>query len=169
MVKLEKKNIARLVLQGISILGILFGLSLFCCATPIISWIQEERSNLAIQFDLLIFSRVLLIPGVFLIFGIYLIFTSCLLFRQREYGAIKIISWFLALISFGLVLPLVKVLKTTTDNEKTARLIEDIFYVASLLFFMLVYLICVKLLKRLLKVSYRPKKISGTQNSIDKQ
>jgi len=163
MVKLEKKNIARLVLQGISILGILFGLSLFCCATPIISWIQEERRNLAIQCGLLIF------PGALLILSIYLIYTSYLMLRGRAFGAIYSISVFLALFFSFLFDSLIEVFTTTSDSGKTTISIEDIMGFVSLLLFLLVYLICVVLLKKLLKVAYSPQEISGTQDSTDKQ
>jgi len=163
MDQLKKKNIARLVLQGISILGILFGLSLFCCATPIISWIQEERSNLAIQCGMLIFS------GVLLILSIYLIYASYLMFRGRAFGAIYSISVFLALIFSGLFDSLIEVFTTTSYSGKMARFIEDILRFASLFFFLLVYLICVMLLKKLLKLAYSPQEISGTQHSTDKQ
>jgi hypothetical protein len=164
MAQLKKKNIARLGLQGIGILGIFFGFALFCCSIAVILTIQ--RDNLVIDaFDYV----WLVLSGSLLLVGANLIYTSYLMFRRRAFGAIKSISAFLAMISFGLVLPLVKVLTTTTDSEETARFIEDIFYFASLLFLVLVYLICVKLLKRLLKVAYSPKNISGTQHSTDKQ
>ena len=162
MDQLKKKNIARLVLQGISILGILFGLSFFCCATAIIYWIQEERSNLAILYSL-IFS------GVLLILSIYLIYASYLMFRGRAFGAIYSISVFLALIFSGLFDSLIEVFTTTLYSGKMARFIEDILRFASLLFFLLVYVICVMLLKKLLKLVYSPLEISGTQHSTDKQ
>jgi hypothetical protein len=162
MVK-EKKNIARLVLQGISILGILFGLSFFCCASAIIPAIQKERSNLAIQCGMIIFS------GVLLILSIYLIYASYLMFRGRAFGAIYSISVFLALIFSRLFDSLIEIFTTTSYSGKMSRFIEDILGFASLLFFLLVYLICVMLLKKLLKLAYSPQETSGTQHSTDKQ
>ena len=69
----------------------------------------------------------------------------------------------------GLVRQLGKVFAATSVNEKTVRLIEDIFGLASPLSIVVFYLICIKLLKRLLEVAYGTKEISGTQHSTDKQ
>jgi len=156
---LKKKNIARLVLQGISILGIFFGFIWLGCPIAFISGIQ--RVNHAI--DDAFYYALLILSGALSILGAYLIYTSYLMLRGREFGAIKLISAFLAMISFGMVQPLV------SASGKIASFIKDIAGLASLLFPVLVYLICVKLLKRLLKVAYGTKEISGTQHSTDKQ
>ena len=155
-----KKNIARLVIQGISILGILFGFSCFYFAILVIFSIL--RGDIAITYGWLFHLAILLVLGVFLMYPSYL------MLRGRSFEVMKSISALLALFSYGLVLPLAKVLKTTTDNEKTARLIEDIAGIASLLSIVVFYLIYAKLLKRLLELAYGHKDISGHQHSTDK-
>ena len=155
-----KKNIARLVLQGISILGIFFGFSWVGCA--IISAFPIEGDSRAIDYVGLIFS------GVLLVLGTHLIYTSYLMFRGKAFGAIHLISVFLALIPFSLVVSLIKVYEATSDSEKIVKF-EDILYIASLPFLVFVYLICVMLFRRLLKAANVPKNISGTQHSTDKQ
>ncbi len=156
-----KKNIARLVLQGISILGILFGFSCFFVAIFIIFSIL--RGNLAIDYVGLIFL------GALLVLGTYMIYTSYLMFRGRAFGAIKSISVLFALFLSVLVRQLGEVFTPTSVSGKTARLIEDIAGLASLLSIVVFYLICIKLLRRLLKAANVPKDISGTQHSTDKQ
>jgi hypothetical protein len=150
----QKKNIARLILQGISILGIFFGFTWVCGA--IISVFPIERDNGVIDYIVLIFL------GALLVLGTYTIYTSYLMFRGRAFGAIYLISVSLALIPFTLVLRLVEVFAAKSDKEK-------ILSIASLLFLVFVYLICVMLLKRLLKAAYGTKEISGAQRSTDKQ
>lgn len=152
-----KKNIARLVVKGISILGIFFGFIWLGSPIAVISAITILKDNLAIYYAFLILS------GALSILGAYLIYTSYLMLRGREFGAIKLISAFLAMNSFGMLQPLV------SASGKIASFIKDIAGLASLLFPVLVYLICVKLLRRLLKVAYSPQEISGTQHSTDKQ
>jgi hypothetical protein len=62
-----------------------------------------------------------------------------------------------------------KVFEATSVSEKTARLIEVIAGLASLLSIVVFYLICIKLLRRLVTAAYGTKEISGTQHSTDKQ
>lgn len=160
-----KKNIARLVLQGISILGILFGFISFLSGIAIIFSIQ--RDNLANICGSLIFS------GALLVLGAYLIYPSYLMLRGRAFGVIKSIAAFLALIFSGFVNSLVEVYTNTLDSGTMSRFIEDIAGFASMLVFVLVfvlvYSISVKLLERLREAAYGHKNISGTQDSKDKQ
>jgi hypothetical protein len=158
MDQLKKKNIARLVLQGISILGIFFGFTWFCCPIAVVLTIHGDN----LDIDALGYA-VLILSGALSILGVYLIYTSYLTLRGRSFEAIQLISVFLALTSFGLVQPLV------SASGKIASFLKDIAGLASLLFLVLVYLICVKLLKRLVKAANVPKNISGTQHSTDKQ
>jgi len=156
-----KKNIARLVLQGISILGLLLGISLFCFAIVFIFSIQRD--------NLVILCLWLIISGGALVLGIYMMYTSYLMFRWRAFGAMEWISVLLAISSFGWVHQLVEFLATTSGSGRMPRFVEDIAYVADLPLPVLVYLICIKLLKKLLEVADSPKKISATQPSTDKQ
>lgn len=160
----QKKNIARLVLQGISILGIIFG---FCCFFSAIFIIFSIlRGKLDIDFVWLIQLAVLLVLGAFLLYPSYL------MLRGRSFEIIKSISVLLALPCFGLFWPFVEIL-TTSGSGKMSRFIENIVVLASGLFFVvvvvLVYSICVKLLRRLVKAAYGTNNISGTQHSTDKQ
>jgi len=154
-----KENIARLVLKGISILGIFFGFGCFSFAIFII--FSLLKGNIAITYGWLFHLTVLLVLGAFLIYPSYL------MLRERSFEVMKSISVLLALFSSGLVEPLGKGFEATSVSEKTARLIEDIAGIASLLSIVIFYLIYIKLLKRLLEVAYNSKKISGTQQSTD--
>lgn len=158
---LKKKNIARLVVQGISILGILFGFSCFFFAISTIFSIL--RGKLDITYGWLFYLAVMLVLGAFLLYPSYL------MLRMRSFGVMKSISVLFALSLSGLVRQLDKVFLATSANEKTARLIEDITGLASLLSIVVFYFICIKLLKRLLKAANVPKEISSTQHSTDKQ
>lgn len=160
MDQLKKKNIARLVLQGISILGILFGFSCFGCAIFIIFSIL--RGKLAIDYVWLIQLAVMFVLGAFLLYPSYL------MLRGRSFEVMKSISVLFALFLSGLVRQLVEVFTATSDSEKMVRF-EVILYIASLLSIVVFYLICIKLLKRLLQVGYGTKELSGIQHSTDKQ
>jgi len=159
-----KKNVARLVLQGISIFGILFGFTCFFTAIFII--FSMLRGKLAINYVWLIQLAVMFVLGAFLLYPSYL------MLRGRSFNVMKSISVLLALSLSSLVfraLPLVKAFAATSDSEATARLIGDFFHVASLLSIVVFYLICIKLLRRLQQAAYGTKEISGTQRSTDKQ
>ena len=161
-----KKNIARLILQGISILGIFFG---FVCFLGGISFMifSIQRDNLSE----LCFSLIFL--AWMWVLGIYLLYPSYKMLRGRSFGVIKSIAALLALMSLNLIDPFVEFFTTTLVSGKKARFIEDIVGCSSFLFFVLVfvlvYKISVKLLERLREAAYGPKKISGTQHSTDKQ
>ena len=119
-----------------------------------------ERDDLAILCILLITS------GALLVLGPYLMYDSYLMFRGRAFGAIKSISAFLAIFSCGSV---VGFAATSVSGELPACIGDIVVAFAPLLVLVLVYSICVKLLKRLLQVAYSPEEISETQRSADKQ
>jgi hypothetical protein len=161
----QKKNIARLVLQGISVLGILFGCIFFFCGFVMI--ISIQRGNFANIFGSLIFSGALLALGAFLVYPSYL------MLRGRSFNVLKSIAALVALIFSGLVYTLDEVYTNTLDRGKMSRFIEDIAGFASLIVFVLVfalvYKISIKLLERLKEAAHSPEKIPDTQHSTDKQ
>ena len=161
----QKMNIARLVLQAISILGILCGFAFFSSAIVMIFWFP--RDNLTQLCILLIMSVWMVILGAFMLYPSYK------MLRGRSFGVIKSISALLALISFSSVMQFADVFITTLESEKETRFIGIIVNFASFLFsalvFAIVYKVSVKLLERLRIAAYGPKNISETQNSTDKQ
>lgn len=158
----RKKNIAKLILQGISILGILSGLGCFCSVIAII---------LSIQRDTLTIISSLIVSIVGFVLGAYLIYNSYLMLRGRAFGLLKSIPALLALMTFGLIMPFAEDL-IGSDSRETSTVIAvmiDFGYLAlSVLVFILVYKICIKLLERLRMAAYGPIN-SETQSSLDKQ
>ena len=156
----QKKNIARLILQVISILGILFGIGLF--STSIAMIFSFDRENL---FGWLMFS------GVGLVLAAFLIYPSYKMLRGKSFEVIKSIAALLALTSFNLI-PFAENL-TKSDSGEMSRITEDIIIFGSLalswLAFILVYKVSVKLLERLRIAAYAPKIIPETQHSTDNQ
>ncbi len=158
----QKKFIARLVLQGISVLGILLGFYLFLDSIYMIFSIQ--RDNLSDLCSSLIISVGMLVLAAFLIYSSYL------MLRGKSFRVIKAFSALLALMSFSLVVQFGDFF-INTDIEKKSLTIESIVVLASILVsafvFVLIYTISVILLERLKEATYGPEKISETQNSTD--
>ncbi len=160
----QKKNIARLVLQGISIIGILCGFAFFSSAIVMIFWFP--RDNLTQLCILLIMSVWMVILGAFMLYPSYK------MLRGRSFGVIKSISALLALMSFSLIEPFNEVLTTSVTGEMsivTKSIVNFASFLLFVLFSVLVYKVSVKLLERLKEAAYGHKNISGTQNSTDKQ
>ena len=159
-----KKNIARLALQAISILGIIWGFMFFYFA--IIMFFPYLKVD---PYGWLIFS------GGGLVFGAYLIYPSYLMLRERSFRGLKSIAALLAFFSFSLVCRLDTAFTSTFDNgtmassDKKKEVVEFAFYIFSMIAFVLVYKSSVKLLERLRVAAYSPEEISETQNSTDKQ
>ena len=149
----QKKKIARLVLQGISILGILFGFTSLYLAFVFTFSIQRDN----------IFGS-LIIPVYGFVLAAFLIYPSYLMLRGKSFGVIKTIAVLLAIIPFGLIGKHIETF-TTLDSEKKTWSI----FLVSVFVFVLVYIISVKLLERLKQAGYGPEKISETQHSTDKQ
>lgn len=149
-----KKNIARLALQGISLLGIIWGLMFFYFA--IILFFPYQKVN--------IYGWIMFSGGGF-VFGSYLIYPSYLMLRGRSFGGLKSIAALLAFFSFILICRLDKAFTTTFDRGTMASSIKEIvdfaFYLFSMLTFVLVYKISVKFLKRLNIAAY------GSENIRD--
>ncbi len=160
----QKKDIARLVLQGISILGILFGISCFFFAIDFIfSFPREDLTDLCVVLIMLIWMLVL---------GAFFLYPSYKMLRGRSFEVLKSMAALLALSAFGLIMPFAEDL-TQSDSQEMSRILEDIIFFASLalsaLAFVLVYKVSVKLLNRLQKAAYGPEITSETQDSTDKQ
>lgn len=161
----RKKIIALSVLKGISIFGILIGLSLvYFTVVVILPTLLEDNfapeNHLALRCGEFIFS------GVVLIVGAYLVYTSCLMFRGRTFEAFKTFSVFVALSLFiSVVDPLCRLPIEWVNGEEARALVGLASFFVALFLSVFVYLICVKLLKRLVEVAYGSEHISGTQNS----
>ena len=156
-----KKTIARLVVQGIGIISILFGLTCFYLAAfEIVSILRGNRTELWFS---------LFFSGWMLVLAAFLVSPSYLMLRGKSFEVIRSISALLALIPFGLIAPLIRFLETKFVDEK--RFMGDMVVLAAVLcvylLSVLVYLICKKLLNKILKAAYGPAKISGVQNSTD--
>jgi hypothetical protein len=160
----SKKNIARLALQVISILGIIWGFMFFYFAINMI--FSYPIDNL---YGWFMFSA----GG--LVFGAYLLYPSYLMLRGRSFGGLKSIAALLAFFSFILVCRLDTAFTDTLDSEtmassaKKKEIVEFVFYIFSMVAFVLVYKISVKFLERLRIEAYSPEEISETQDSTDKQ
>ena len=161
----RKKIIARLVLQGISILGILLGFTFFYIAIGMIFLIQ--RDNLT-ELCLSLFISVCMF-----VLAAFLIYPSYLMLRGKSFGVIETIAVLLAWTLPAFVFLLVEAFTTTLDSEKKAWPTEPIVVLVCLLVYLLVlvlvYKISVKLFERLKEAAYGPEKTSETQNSTDKQ
>ena len=146
----RKKTVARLILQGICVLDILIGFCFLCLAITMLFPIPRD--------NLFLLCTLLLGLGIMLAIGVILIRDSYLMLRGKAFGAVKDFSVLVALIFFSLIQPVDESIKDKSISEEKAMII----YVFA---FWLVYLIGVKLLKRLVKVAYGPEKISGARSS----
>jgi hypothetical protein len=158
-----KKKFARLVLLGISILGVLFGLFCFFFAIDFI--FTFERENISYLF----FS---LIIGWMLILGAFLLYPSYKMLRGRSFDVLKSIAALLALSAFSLIEPLIEFINTLINREMSIgeqTIVDCGSFLLVLLIVVLVYKISIKLLERLQKAAYGPNQISETKHSTDKQ
>jgi hypothetical protein len=157
-----KKTIARLILHGICVLGILIGFSLVYLTITV--FFPALRDNIAFPFF------ELLVLGFMLALCVFLIRDSYLMLRGKTFGAIKTVSVLIALMFFSSVVdPIHRFAVKFMSGIQARTVVEFASFSTCLLLSVIVYLICIKLLKRLLKVAYGPEKISEIQNSMDKQ
>lgn len=160
MTKLKKK-IARLTIQGISVLGILVGFFCFLSAISLIFSIQRNDFNDILSSP--VFSAIMWVLASLLIYPSYL------MLRGKSFAALKGFSALLSLICFVLAVRFVRFISTTLEIEKKSLAIEVIVSLTPLLFWVLVSGIIFKLLQRLKQAAYGPEIISETQISMDKQ
>lgn len=158
----HNRTIVRWFLQGICVLGILIGVFFIFSFFIFIFFFVFP-----IPRDDLLFLCLEFLASVFMLaLGVFLICDSYLMLRGKAFGAIKDFSVLVALMFFSLVGPLCEYVESASVGKKKARFIEEIIGVSFLISFWLVYLICKKLLKRLVELAYGPEKMSGTQNSV---
>jgi cytochrome bd-type quinol oxidase subunit 2 len=140
------KRIARLTLQGISILGMSFGFSCFVGAIDTVTWSGSEH--------LTILCGLLVLSGALLVLGVYLIYSSYLMLRGRAFGAIKPISVFLAFLVLGLGVRSAKSLGAASVSGNLPRYVDVVCVLAAVVGFYVVLVVCIKLLTRLSEVAY---------------
>jgi hypothetical protein len=158
----RKKTVARLILQGMCVLGILLGLSCVCFAVfltiDIFSPIHQRDSLffLCMEFLILLFMLAL---------GIVLIRDSYLMLRGKAFGATKDFSVIVTLAYFVLAEPFLFIYENAPKGKRMTRFIGDIIIIAFFVSIWGVYKICVKLLKSLAEMAYGPQVLSGIQSS----
>jgi len=152
----QKKNIARLFLQGIIILGILIGGLLVIAAIGILLEIQKDKDDLVVLFGSLVLS------AVFLVIGVYAIYSSYQMLRHRAFAAAtKGIPSSLATSVFLAIEPVMSWTDTLASKELT-RHVRLFCALVSLLFFFLAISVFTKLFKRLVEAANeQPARILG--------
>jgi uncharacterized membrane protein (UPF0136 family) len=156
-----KKIIARLVLQGISVLGILLGFSCFLSSIAMI--FSFDRVNL--------YSRIIF-SGTGIVLGAFLMYPSYLMLRGKSFTVIKSITALLALSAFCLIDPFTEFISTSINREMpivTNTIVDCASFLLFVLVSVLVYKISIKLLDRLIEAAYGPEILSDTQQSTNKQ
>ncbi|HUV63258.1 MAG TPA: hypothetical protein VMW24_05125 [Sedimentisphaerales bacterium] len=151
-----KKITAILVLRGVSILGILIGLSLvYFTVVVLLPTLLED--NFVPEDNLALRCGEFILAGVVLVMSAYLVYTSCLMFRGRAFRAIELIAGGLAIYVFvSVVDPLTHFAAKWVSGVQARTVVGLASFFASLLLSVLVYLICTRPLKRLVKVAYSP-------------
>jgi hypothetical protein len=141
-----RKNTARLVLQGIGILGILSGGMLVMAALGVVLEMQGE--NLPVLYGSLALS------GALLALGVYLIYTSYLMLRLRAFTVVarEIPVLLAASIIFGLAQPVMR-FADTLAGETLSRYVKLSCALTSLILFYLGVSVCTRLFKRLLEAA----------------
>jgi hypothetical protein len=142
----QRKNIARLILQGIGILGLLCGGMLVIAALGIV-W-EMQRENLPVLCGSLALSAALLVLGV------YLTYTSYLMLRLRAFTVVvrEIPVLLGGAIIFGVAQPVMS-FADTLAGEKLSRYVKLSCAFVSLILFFLCISVCTRLSKRLVEVA----------------
>ncbi|HUS71853.1 MAG TPA: hypothetical protein VMY06_02220 [Sedimentisphaerales bacterium] len=147
MDNLKKRNLARFVLQGIALLGILFGLFVFCISVAMFFESMEP--------DFVLLCGGLVISILVLAIGVYLIYISYLMLRGITYAAIKPLGTLLAFAFYFWSSPLTWSLARMLE-EKGLRFIGATVGIASLPLAIAVYYVFTRILARLSKVGSEP-------------
>lgn len=146
-----KKNVARLVIKGIGLLGILQGVAFVCVSIALTPSLWKDG------FDLPSFWFIILeVLVAMVVLGVFLTYTSYQMLRGRAFGAAKLISALLALDFFGLAEVASKSLTAPPVSEGTARWTNIVVHFAFFVGMFVVYAICMKLFNRLLAAAYGP-------------
>jgi hypothetical protein len=154
------RNTARLILQGISILGILFGF--ICILGGVMGLLSIQREDLTYLCLMLSLSVILFVVGLWLARDSYL------MLRGRAFEAIKAISGLLAFVVFGWIESLLVGVEDAFPDVKGFVALEIVFiatWLPSVASAVLVYFVCTKLMNRLVEVAYGPQDMSGKQDS----
>ncbi|MBN1805301.1 MAG: hypothetical protein JW837_08630 [Sedimentisphaerales bacterium] len=144
----QKKNIARLVLQAISIFGILLGISCFLCGFAMI--LPPWKGNMGI------FPR-LIVSAIAFVLGAFLMYPSYLMLRGKSFTAIKSMPALPALTFFGLLMPYAENLTEYFNSEMPIEIkvfVDLIPFLLIVLVSVLIYKISVKLIDKLVKAAY---------------
>lgn len=146
----QKKNIARLILQGISILGILCGGMLVFVALATASKVQRE--NLAVLCGSLVLSAVILVSGV------HLIYMSYLMLRLRAFTLVtREVPTLLAALLVASIYAAAEPVMSFADTLGSETLSRDVklsYALVSLLLFCLGTPVFTKLSKRLVEAAH---------------
>ena len=152
-----KKNIARLVLQGISVLGILFGLAWFVGGVATLVWMPRE--------DVASLCFGLVLSALFSVLGAWFARDCYLMLRGKLLPPVKSISVLLALAFWGGMDSLLGVLGTPFAGEE--RFVGGfIGFAAGLPAFLsavIFYSLCTRLLNGLRHAAYGPAEPSDTR------
>jgi hypothetical protein len=155
-----KKIIALLVLKGISVLGLLLGLT--CLLGPIMlaCFIPRDDLDPALLCIMLITSVTMLVIGAWLMYDCYR------MLRGKSFGVISSIPAVLAYMVFGSVVEPVHRFAITWVSGIRARTRVDLASgLVALVCAVLVYVVCTKLLKRLLEAAYSPEELKNRQSN----
>jgi hypothetical protein len=141
---LKKRNLARFVLQGIALLGILFGL--FVLYFFVAMFFESMRPDFVLLCGGIVTSILVLAIGV------YVIYISYLMLRGVTYAAIKPLGTLLALAFFSWSGPLTLSLARML-GEKGLGYLGAAAGIASLPLAIAVYYVFTRILTRLSKVA----------------
>ncbi len=145
MERMTLQNTARLVLYGISLMGILSGGLLVFAALGVL--LEMEREDLAVLCGSLVVSAVLLA------IGLHLIYTSYLMLKRRAFTIVtRDIPTLLPACVFLVVEPVMSWADTLPDKE-LARYVSISTALVCLVLFCLGVSFCKKLAKGLLKAA----------------
>lgn len=141
------RNLARLILQGIALLGILLGLFVFCIFLAM--FFESMRP------DFVLLCGGIVISILVLAIGVYLIYISYLMLRGLSYAAIKPLGTLLAFAFYFWFSPLTWSYARML-GEKGMKFIGATVGIVSLPLAIAVYYVFTRILARLSKVGSEP-------------
>ncbi len=138
---LEFKDYLRLILQGLAVLGGLFGLFTIYCGILFIVLCYTDSSKYAIR----LFNALM-----FLAMGGYLLMTAYLMVRKFSAGVLKHFSAIVAVIFFTLAFRYLEPIAEKVEQDRSEPW-HIVIGLLPLLCLVVVYKVCTKLLIRLTK------------------
>ncbi len=151
----SKKNIARWVLQGICVLGILSGFLCVMAGVTMLLALPTKDDIFGLCF-LLGFMAIMLVVGAWLARDCYR------MLRGRSFEAIRSISAILALMPMSWIIELLPEERFIGEGGSAGHFIAFAVDMAPLVAFLVVYFACKKLLTRLRKAAQGPEEPSET-------